>query len=294
MSANTQDVHFYSGGGLRLAGTMYLPNPEKDLRAGAVFCHGFGGIKEGVPVGLSTLLAQSGWTVLSFDYRGFGGSEGTRAVVNPAEQAEDIVHALEYLAQYPGIDPERIGLYATSFGSGVAAIAAHRSPRPKALILSVGVLSGSHWLRSIMRWSEFMDAKAAAMAAIARKTATGEIELVDRADIMIPDAATRARYTDKIPMALESVYHVLNHEPIAIAGELRMPVMMFGVQDDSLVPYEQTERFFEKVVAPKHLEVIPTGNHWAVYDTALPRVHEKTLEWFRRYVLPHGRPSEAQ
>src|SRR5688572_4677456 len=118
----TQDFHFFSGGGLKLAGRLYLPDPAKDLRAGAVFCVGFGGTKEWSPVGVCTLLAEAGYTMLSFDYRGFGGSEGARARLLPQEQVEDTVCALEYLAtQVPGVDPQRIGVFGTSFGGGIAA-----------------------------------------------------------------------------------------------------------------------------------------------------------------------------
>jgi cephalosporin-C deacetylase-like acetyl esterase len=281
----TEDFHFFSGPGLRLAGRLYRPEPARDLHAAGVFCLGFGGVKEGTPVGLCTRLADAGYTMLSFDYRGFGASEGKRALLLPQEQVDDAVAALEYLAtRVDGIDPNRIGLYGTSFGGGIAAIAATRSPRPKALLVSVPVTSGSHWLRSINRWYEFGDIKARALAAIARKAATGEIEMGDRFDIMVPDPGSRAVYTEKTPMSIETAWHVLHHEPVEHAHKLTIPVCMFGVQDDTLVPYEQTTMFYDRVVAEKRLEVFATGNHWAVYNEALPRVAEVTAEWFGKHL----------
>lgn len=47
----TKDIAFFSGPGLKLSGRLYLPDPGRDLHVGAVFCHGFGGVKECVPVG---------------------------------------------------------------------------------------------------------------------------------------------------------------------------------------------------------------------------------------------------
>jgi len=127
----TEDVSFFSGPGLRLAAQLYLPDPANDRGAGVVFYLGFGGgAKEGTPVGLSTRLAAHGYTVLSFDYRGFGGSEGVRGRLVPNEQVEATTHALEFLAARPGIDPNRIALYGTSFGGGIALLAAQRS-RPR-------------------------------------------------------------------------------------------------------------------------------------------------------------------
>jgi hypothetical protein len=285
---NTKSITFFSGPGLRLAGTVYLPDPDVDLRAGVLFCHGFGTLKEGVPPGLSAYLAHAGYTVLAFDYRGFGGSEGPRGLLSPAEQVEDIVHALEFLAQYPGVDPTRIGLYGTSFGGGVAAIAATRSRRPKALILSVPVVSGSRWLKSLTRFYEFVELEARGYQAIARKALSGDIELVDRFEIMIPNPLALSVYPDKVPMSLETVYHLLHHEPIRIAGDLRMPVLMLCVRDDTLTPFDQMESFFEKLTVPKRLRTFEHGNHWVVYNEALPQVAEETIGWFAQHILPHG------
>ncbi|MDZ4357934.1 MAG: alpha/beta fold hydrolase [Variovorax sp.] len=281
----TRDFHFFSGPGLRLARRLYLPDAQNDLHAGAVFCHGFGGVKEGVPVGLCTRLSEAGYTMLSFDYRGFGASEGQRALLLPQDQVEDTVTALEYLAtQVPGLDPERLGIYGTSFGGGIAAAAAARSTRPKALVMTVPVTSGSHWLRSICRWHEFEILRERALAAIAHKAATGEIEIGERLEIMMPDPRSMARYAEHTPMAIETAFHVLHHEPVAHAHALTMPVLMLGAKDDSLVPYEQTTMFFERVTAPKRLEAFAVGNHWLFYDEGLPRAAEFVTDWFAQHL----------
>jgi len=281
----TQDFHFFSGPGLKLAGRLYLPDPEQDLHAGGVFCVGFGGVKEWTPVGLCTLLAQAGYTMLSFDYRGFGGSEGARARLLPQEQVEDAVCALEYLAtQVPGVDPERIGIFGTSFGGGIAAMAALYSPRPKALVMSVPVTSGSQWLRSISRWHEFREIQQRALQAIARKAATGEIALAERLDIMVPDPGCLVRYAEKTPITMETAWHVAQHEPVEHAHKLAVPVLLFAAEDDTNVPYDQAVAFFERLRAPRKMETFPSGNHWCVYEEQLPRVAQLTREWFAQHL----------
>lgn len=281
----TRDIHFHSGPRLKLAGRLYLPDPARDLHTGAVFCHGFGGVKEGTPVGLCTRLAEAGYTMLSFDYRGFGASEGERALLLPQEQVEDAVTALEYLAtQVSGVDPGRIGLYGTSFGAGIAALAAARSPRVRALVASVGVMSGSDWMRNVHRWYEFRELRRRAQAALARKAATGEIELCERLDIMSPEPQSLVRYAEKTPISLETVWHLLHHEPIDQAHRLTMPVYLFGADDDTVVPCDQTRHFFDRIGTEKRLEIFPHGNHWVVYDEALPHVAEVTASWFARHM----------
>jgi len=288
MSVKTEDVTFWSGPCARMAGRIYFPPARRAPQAGIVFCHGFGGVKEGTPPGLSTLLAEQGYTVLTFDYRGFGGSEGPRGRLVPAEQVEDAVHALEYLAQRGDVDPARIGIYGTSFGGGVAILAARRSGRPRAAVVTVPVTSGSRWLASVMRWHEYRDLTERAMRAIGRKAATGEMEMVDRFDIMVPDPLTRARYTEKLALTLETVYHVLNHEPLAEAAELRIPVLVLGVRSDLLVPVEQAVRLHERLGGPKAIHLFEEGSHFSVYDELLPGVAGRAIPWFDTHLGAGG------
>jgi pimeloyl-ACP methyl ester carboxylesterase len=277
---STKDLSFFSGPNCRLAARLYLPETGLDRKAGIVFCHGFGGVKEGTPPGLSTLLAKHGYTVLTFDYRGFGASEGPRGRLVPLEQVEDAVHALALLSQRQGIDPKRMGIYGTSFGGGIAVMAAKRSGIPSAAVVAVPVSSGSQWLQSVTRWHEFIDLKTRAMAAIANKAATGEMQYVDRFDIMRPDPVTEARYTEKLPLALETFYHVLNHEPLEDAVKLQIPVAVIGVRGDPLVPVEQAIQLHERLGGPKQLHLLDGSNHFVVYEQALAAVAERAIAWF--------------
>jgi alpha-beta hydrolase superfamily lysophospholipase len=274
----TEELTFFSGPGLRLAARLYVPDTPVDRKTGIVFCHGFGGVKEGTPPGLSTRLAQHGYSVLTFDYRGFGASEGSRGLLNPAEQIEDAVHAVEFLARRSGID--RVGVYGTSFGGGIAVGAARRNPRVRCGVVTVPVVSGRLWLQSIMRWYEFQQVLSRAMEAIGSKTQTGEIEMADRFDIMIPDPLSQSLYQQPFPMAVETFFHVLNHDPLADAPALDRPFAVIGVEDDPLVPAQQAKDLFDNLGGPKELTVFQGTNHYAVYEDLLEKVFEKAAAWF--------------
>ncbi len=243
----------------------------------------------GVLPGLANLLAKAGYTAMTFDFRGFGASEGSKGRLVPDEQVEDTVTVLEWLSQEGSVDPDRIGLYGTSFGGGIAALAAVFSDRPKALAMSVPVTSGSDWLRSMTRYAEFLEMKEGALKAIREKAAGGKVDMGDRADIMIPDRLTAEVYTQKIPMAFETFYHVLHHEPIQRAAEIRVPTLMFGVETDVLVPAHQTKDFYDRLIVEKHLEMSPTGVHWSPYGDLLPLVSSKTIAWYDRLLKPTGK-----
>ena len=280
-----EDLTFFSGPGLRLSARLYRPDEGNDRNAGIVMCHGFGGVKEGTPVGLANLLAKHGYTVLTFDYRGFGGSEGLANHLVPSEQVEDAVSAIEFLAQRPGIAPNRMGIYGNSFGGGIAILAATRSLRLKAAFVTVPVTSGDGWLRSVNRFYEYQEMKERVFAAIAKKTLSGHLELADRFELVPPDPHSRARHTNnKQSFTLETFYHVSNHEPIAEAHKVEIPVGVIGIRGDLLVPVEQAISLYERMRGPKHLHLFDRGNHHSVYDDLLLEVSQQVIPGFDRYL----------
>lgn len=282
--SKTEDVTFFSGPGLRLAARIYLPDEKNNRHAGIVFCHGFGGVKEGSPPGLSDLLAQHGYTVLTFDYRGFGGSEGPVNHVAPTEQVEDAVNAIEYFAQRSGLNLRMMGIYGSSFGGGIAILAANRSEQLQAAFVTVPVTSGDRWLRSINRYYEYQAMKARAFQAIAKKTVSGQMEMADRFEIVVPDPHSRAYHVNKQSFTVETFYHVSNHEPIAEAHEIDIPVGIIGIRSDLLVPVEQATSLYDRLTSPKHICLFDRGNHHSVYGELLPEVAKEVTSWFDRHL----------
>ena len=76
-------------------------------------------------------LADRGYAVLLFDYRGFGGNPGT-----PSEDGliRDARAARRHLASRTGVDPARVALFGESLGAAVAVASAAEDP-PAALVL---------------------------------------------------------------------------------------------------------------------------------------------------------------
>ena len=110
-------VHFYSDG-LRLCGQFTRASGAvPGARSPTIVClHGYTGRKEIYMPGYVRELSAAGFNTLDFHHRGFGDSEGVRLRNKPWDQVEDVMSAMIYLRQRPEVDPDRIGLYGTSFG----------------------------------------------------------------------------------------------------------------------------------------------------------------------------------
>ena len=246
-------------------------------------CHGFGGTKEENPPGMARLLAGAGYRVLTFDYRGFGGSEGFRARIVPEEQIEDAATALEYFAARPDVDGGRVAFYGSSLGGGMVAGALLKSAGARAAVLVVPVVTGS---RRIVRPP--MPALGALLArareALVRKAASGEVEIVDRGEIL-RDPVTAARYQGKsYPIVLESLVHLASGlTPIDWAPFIKQPVLVIAVAGDAMIPLDLLNEFHDALAGPRALHVFPGGHHYSVYEELLEDTFRLAQGWLERH-----------
>lgn len=122
--------------GLKIRANVYTParyEPTKSYPA-IVVAHPNGGVKEQVSGLYSQLLAEAGYITLAFDAAYQGASEGEpRNTDIPANRIEDIHRAADILAQYPGVDRERMGVLGICGGGGYTVAAARTDKRFKAV-----------------------------------------------------------------------------------------------------------------------------------------------------------------
>ena len=122
-----EEVRLTAADGTQLS-AWYIP--AEGARGAVLICHGNGG---NIGHRLPTIWAyhQLGYSVLIFDYRGYGQSRG-----KPTETGtyQDAAAAWEHLVQVRKTLPERIVVFGRSLGGAVAAHLA-KARRPGALIL---------------------------------------------------------------------------------------------------------------------------------------------------------------
>lgn len=94
---------------------------SKGSRSPAILmAHGLGGVKIMRLDAFCERFSQAGFVTIAFDYRYFGESSGEpRGLIDIQKQQEDWDCAFEYVqTQMLEVDPDRIGLFGTSFSGG--------------------------------------------------------------------------------------------------------------------------------------------------------------------------------
>lgn len=127
-----------------LPGAALLANPGSRQPA-VLFCHG---VQDSADSNMADFIKHAGYTVFSFDYRGFGNSD--KADLTAETLAEDSWAAFEYLRSRPDVDPEKIAVYGHSLGGSLALGVGARAFRENVPVACVVSASGFSTYRRAM------------------------------------------------------------------------------------------------------------------------------------------------
>jgi hypothetical protein len=291
----TKAVTFYSEG-VRLQGDVYCPAGLRpgERRAGIVLCHGYTGIRGLYLPDNARVLAEAGYVALTFDYKGWGDSDGPRSRLAPHGRVADTQAALTFLGTLPEVDPGRLGLYGTSYGGATVVWTAAVDPRVRCVVSVVGIGNGGRWMRSVRRPDEWHDLLARSAADRVRRALEGRSTLADRGEILLADrqsadlaAAARRNLpgaVDAIP--LEYVDDTLGFNPEWVVDRIApRPVLFVTTDNDRLVPPEESEALYARAGHPKRLVVLRGYGHYEVYaEPAFGEVMAATLAWYREHL----------
>jgi alpha-beta hydrolase superfamily lysophospholipase len=269
-------VYFYSDGE-RLAGELFLPaeHPPPSGYPAIIVCHGFGGIKKFFVGDIALALTAHGFLTLTFDYRGFGDSEGRRNRLFPLEQVADVEAAVTWLGVREEVDATRIAAYGTSFGGAIVLEAAARDERLRAVVSAVGISDCERWLRDIRPYWQWLEFLHRLETDAVKRARTGESEVVEPEEIMPRDPAAlanekklRARYPDRaFKLTLESGEAIRRFKPIeSVASIAPRGVMAIGIEEDALCPWDQTVSIYKRASEPRRLLGLTGLTHHEVYE----------------------------
>ena len=237
-------VSFHTRDGLRLAG-WFLPGSNGPT---VVLVHGRGGSRTRV-LPHADYLHRGGFSVLLFDLRYRGESEGEEATLG-AKEVWDVEAAVGYLATRPDVDPERIGVQGGSFGAVSAILAAAETPEIKGVVAEI----------------PFTDLR----AAIAHSFEQG-VGLPSFPFAPISTFFCEVRLgVDIDDVAPTSVIGMISPRPIFLIDDLK----------DNLFPSDSVELLYEAAREPKVLWQIP-ARHGQGWETAPEEYERRVLAFWR-------------
>jgi pimeloyl-ACP methyl ester carboxylesterase len=137
---------------------VYSPaRADKDRALGIVFCYPFGQeyMRAHRPLRqLANNLAEMGYHVLRFDYRGSGDSAGTMTGITPQDWINDTLLAIKELRDIAALDS--VALIGLRLGSLIATAAAGKCRDISKLVLWDSIIDGKDWVQQLLAGQEVL------------------------------------------------------------------------------------------------------------------------------------------
>jgi dipeptidyl aminopeptidase/acylaminoacyl peptidase len=283
--------------GTKMAGDVYAP---KSVAPGAklpaiVFVHGTGGVKKmGWSIKLAVESARRGYVFLNFDYRGWGESESRLQMIEDmpepdkegnvavkarairwqmdfGDQVTDIRNAIGFIAGEPNVKHDRIGVFGTSYGGGLATWIAAKDPRVKCAVAQVPGMGGGRTLGHYQHGYTLM-----------ARQARGDVEPVPF-KTGAPGGTMAAYKHMRYNPSKNIVYDVFQ-----AVDQIKAPLMIIDAGKEELMDIRQNGGRVAEIVktkgTPFEYHVIEDMTHYAVYGKHQMTVLKMELDWFDKHL----------
>lgn len=294
-----QDVEFAGESGVTLRGWLVVPEGSGPHPA-ITMAHGFAGVKEHGLERFAEAFASAGFVVLVHDHRGFGASDGSpRSDIDPWVQIADWRRAISFLESQPVVDPDRIGLWGTSYAGGHAIVLGATDRRLRAVVAQVPTISGyQQGLRRVA--PDRISTLEAAFTDDERNQFQGAppaTQAVVSADPSVPAAYSApdavSFYTQPVPdgswdntVTLRSTRAARMYEPGTwIARVSPTPLLMVVGLHDTITVTDLALAAYETALQPKKLVTIDSG-HFDPYLSRFAEASGAALAWFTEHLNP--------
>lgn len=271
----TRDVAVESDGDT-CRGTLYLPSSTENPPV-VVLAPELGADRTfGLPA-VAERFAANGYAAFTFDYRGFGASDGDDQAIAPARHRTDLAAAVDRAAAVDPVGDETV-VAGYGLGASHAVAVAAETDGVDAVMAITPVLDGRAFLRQRGR-KPFLRVLAAGLrgATVGRVRGDREVPIAGDAADLAPVTDKRS-YLDLVDRESDwrnatparSLWRLARHDVTDALDELRAPTLVLAGTDDVQAPADRVERVAERIEsaashrAPVTFVEMP-ADHWSIY-----------------------------
>jgi uncharacterized protein len=265
-----------------------------------VMAHGMMGTRDSGLMPYAQAFADAGLDVLLFDFRYLGASDGQpRQLVSFSAQRADYRAAIECARRLPGIDPERIALWGTSYSGGHVVAEAAGDGRVAAAIAQVPGMDALTGVREFIERAGpvqfarltlhgLRDAVGGLLGLEAHRVPVfgppGSLALATSPDAQ-PGFAAIAGPTYRNEACARIVLHGAFYRPNRLAVRVRCPLLIQIAERDTVVSPDAAKRTASKAAGRAEVQTYPI-EHFEIYiGEGRERAIADQLDFLRRHVV---------
>ena len=277
--------------GTRIAAEVFSPKNAQGKLPTILMSHGWGGTAQGLRPD-AVLFAQSGFLVVTIDYRGWGNSDArvvlvgkkpeskdgkfvaevkeVREVVDPIDQTVDILNALHWVQAEPLCDPNRIGIWGSSYSGGHVVYVAARDARVKAFVSQVGS----------------MDSRFVIANAQSRAVTYNQGTQRTRGKLPYPKPGAKWGRLTGIPIQEK----LMRYAPIEDITRSKQCAKLFIIAENEELFDNRFHGILahERATGIKKLVVIKGIKHYGIYYEKRKEAQKLALDWFTEHLKNAG------
>jgi uncharacterized protein len=286
-----REVIYYSDG-VACYAKLFFPNgfsSEKNYPA-VVLGQGWAGYHNSIEK-YGARFAELGLVAMVIDYRGWGGSDGFPAVTDriknddavrftrtkanvvikrtrllPMKQVEDYRNALSYLQGEPGVDPNRIGIWGSSFAGGHVVTVAGVDARAKVIVAQIPGGNNAQ--------PEPVKLEGALLDDAIKRARTGQGSEFETG------FSTRRMVDTETNQALREYYPFYHTK---FLGE--RPILMIVAGEEELGGNLASRAAFAQITGPKKWLEVPGVTHFQMYiGEAFEISSRAAADWFNQHL----------
>ncbi|MEJ2864332.1 alpha/beta hydrolase [Actinomycetospora flava] len=289
-----------------LRGWFYPPSDRSRTSPCIVLQTGFSGVKEMATPDYAEVLQAAGFACLVYDHPGFGASDALPQSppqeIDPWQQVRCIQDAISYAQSRPEVDPDRIGLWGTSFAGGHAIVVAAGDRRVKAVVTQLPLISGSRTFDDLVPIGARADLEATFAAERRARFAGADPTLLPvvaadpTANAALSSPGAYEYFTElarssapawRNEVTLSSMELLRAYEPGAwIRLVAPTPLLIVAAPGDHLADGRQVLAAYEEALHPKKLVSLPGGHFDQYSGTNFDRGSAATRDWFVEHLFP--------
>lgn len=283
-SVVVSDITIWSDG-RALDGSIFRPKNllETDRVPAIVTSHGWGGGKE-TAARYAVSFANAGFIVVTFTHNSWGKSQGNvilnaglklqqgdlnpgdvhiaRNIIDPIDWIHNLRAAIDYIVGEPNVDKSKIGAWGTSFGGGIAIVAAATDDRVKSLVTQVTALPELNQEQL--------------------KLAKLQATFIARGIVApIPEGTGQMPGLDGTP----NWSRFLQYNPIEALKHVNVPTLLIAAENESMFKNEEhSGRAHAELSSRSSLmtdyQIIKNIDHYGIYFAGFEQGRDLALNWF--------------
>jgi len=234
-------------------------------------------------------LTAAGFAVITFDYRGWGASDGEPGWLRPAQQREDIHNAITYARTRTDLDTDRLSLWGLGITGGNSAVVAADDERVRGVVLQSPISDVGAWVQEMYAGRDWAGFRARLDEDARERLAGGEGGFMDPSADLMGSPAERAAANMPVAgatMRLGSADHLMRLRAVdSIHRIAPRPVLLISVPADDVTREHHALALFERAGAPKQLLRVHNVSHYEQYRVARELHVRAWIDWLQEHGL---------